>query len=345
MAPAVAPDVASTPYAPPSPAAYPAPPLPTPLPTPTINDGGQPPIEVDDPFNENDPNRTPANMLSDARIQAILDNEESPFWVTAHRQVFGIHGGTLQDLARERSELDRDVRTTIFRHTASPVTADGRKLLALTFDDGPHVATTQLILDVLKQYRCPATFFFVGEMAVRHPDLVRAAFRAGHSVGNHTFHHLTLVKLSEGDAVTEIMACGNILHAITGVTPHLFRPPGGTFTTDIAEDAALLGYTTVLWTGDAGDYERLHPAVIAQRTLKCARPGGIIILHSGVLQTVRALPYIIESLRNMGYTLVTVDQMLQSDGGGRTADAAPRLSDLVPAAAAARRVTTVAVAR
>jgi chitin deacetylase len=149
-------------------------------------------------------------------------------------------------------------------------------------------------------------------MAVRHPELVRAAFRDGHSIGNHTFHHFSLIRLSEGQAVTEIMACGNILKAITGSLPHLFRPPGGTYSTDVAEDAALLGYTMVLWTGDAGDYERLPPAVIAQRTLKCARPGGVIILHSGVTQTVRALPYIIETLRNEGYTLVTVDQMIQA---------------------------------
>ncbi len=267
------------------------------LPPRQLDDGGQGPIPVNDPFNEEDLGRTPANMLTAASIQALLDNEESPFWQAARREV-------------EAPVTRRLVSgTPIGRGTVGP--RAGRKRIALTFDDGPHTATTLSILRVLKQHRVPATFFFVGTMAERHPDLVRAAFIGGHSIGNHTFHHMTMVSLPETDALTEIKACGNVLRAVTGVTPHLFRPPGGRYNSKIAAGAAALGYRTILWTSDPGDFNRLSSAAIVQRTALTATPGGIVILHSGVPETVRALPEIIKSLRRAGYEFVTVDTLLK----------------------------------
>jgi peptidoglycan/xylan/chitin deacetylase (PgdA/CDA1 family) len=293
------------------PKGYPPPVIAPALPPRKLDDGSLPPIAVDDPFNEEDPNRTAANMLTPERIKAMIDNEESVFWEAARRDVYGESGGTLKTIEAKRASLQKDLRRRVVGRGVQGY-RNGKKLVALTFDDGPHTATTQPILDILKQYRVPATFFFVGAMAERHPELVRAAFKDGHSIGNHTFHHVTMVKLSEADAVTEIKACGNVIRAATGFSPHLFRPPGGRYNQRIAEDAAALGYDTILWTCDPGDYLRLHPAIIAQRTLKTVTPGGIIILHSGVPETVRALPYIIESLREAGCQFVTVDEMLKS---------------------------------
>ena len=286
--------------------AYPSPTIVPSLPTRRLNDSGLPPISVDDPFDEADPGRTAANMLTLERIQAMLDNEESVFWTSAWRETDGGEGRFM----RQPITLWKGTANRILVRSTEKYRA-GKKLIALTFDDGPHTATTQPILLILKQYHVPATFFFVGAMAERHPDLVRATARGGHSIGNHTFHHVTMVALSRADAATEIKACGNVLKAATGVTPHLFRPPGGQYTAQIAGDAAALGYQTILWTGDPGDYLRLAPAVIAKRTLKTVTPGGIVILHSGVPETVRALPTIIESLRKAGYSFVTVDEMLK----------------------------------
>ena len=287
----------ATAFAPPVPT-YPAPSMAPSLPPRKLDDGGLPPISVDDPFNENDPSRTAANMLTLEQIQAMLDNEESPFWTVARREIE-------EGIGPRRKPM-------LLSRAAVPYRA-GKKLVALTFDDGPHTATTQPILLILKRYHVPATFFFVGAMAARHPDLVRAAAKDGHSIGNHTFHHVTMPALSEADAATEIKACGSVIKAATGVAPHLFRPPGGQYTPQIAGDAAALGYCTVLWTCDPGDYLRLPPAVITKRTLKTVTPGGIVILHSGVPETVRALPSIIESLRAAGYSFVTVDEMWKSN--------------------------------
>lgn len=186
-----------------------------------------------------------------------------------------------------------------------------RKEIALTFDDGPHPAWTPQLLDVLRQCRVPATFFLVGEMAERYPGLVRDEVAAGDEVGNHTYHHVSLVKVGSADDAAEIAACGDVLKDITGKRPYLFRPPGGKLDPAALSAAAAQGYTTVMWTDDPGDYASPGVEAIVERTLHCARPGGILLLHDGIPQTIAALPQIVASLRAEGFTFVSMDQMLR----------------------------------
>jgi peptidoglycan/xylan/chitin deacetylase (PgdA/CDA1 family) len=134
--------------------------------------------------------------------------------------------------------------------------------------------------------------------------------KAGHRLANHTYHHVSLPKIPEAYVDDEIRACGNVLQSITGKPCHLFRPPGGEYNRAIAQIAQNLGYTVVLWTNDPGDYASPGEDVILQRTLKKATPGGIILLHDGVEQTIKILPRLIATLRKQGYTFVTIDAII-----------------------------------
>ena len=185
-----------------------------------------------------------------------------------------------------------------------------RKMIALTIDDGPHARFTPQLLAVLNKYHVKATFFLVGKMAEKYPDLVLEEVADGHAIGNHTYHHVDLTTIPAVDVATEIKACGEVIKHITGKAPHLFRPPGGDFDFQVTTASAELGYTTVLWSDDPGDYASPGIPVITTRTLDHATNGGIILLHDGVQQTVDALPTIIESLRARGYEFVTVDEMM-----------------------------------
>jgi peptidoglycan-N-acetylglucosamine deacetylase len=226
-----------------------------------------------------------------------------------------------------RNEVDRSVLELLAQHQAELrkglwwnklMRGDpDRKQIAITFDDGPHPAYTPRILDILKRYDANATFFLVGEMAEKYPDLVRAEVAAGHSLGNHTYHHVNLTKIPEEYVATEIKACGEVLRSITGRAPHLFRPPGGDYNAAVAATAAALGYTMVLWTDDPADYASPGEKVIETRLLSRIGSGGIVLIHDGIQQTVDVLPQILSVLKKRGYDLVSVDEMMERKGSSR----------------------------
>ncbi len=244
----------------------------------------------------------PPNMLPTAQAVARLQAERDRFWLNAKREV---DRSVLELQAQHKVELQQGLRLDkLFRGNPA------EKTIALTFDDGPHPGFTPRILDILRRYRVKATFFLVGEMAERYPDLVRAEIAQGHSLGNHTYHHVSLIKIPDQDIALEIQSCGDVLRAITGKPLRFFRPPGGEYDRDVARAAEALGYTMVLWTDDPGDYSSPGERAILTRTLGKVRNGGIILLHDGIEQTVEALPSMIEYLQKRGYRFVTVGDLM-----------------------------------
>lgn len=245
----------------------------------------------------------PRNRLSAETARALEGAELDRYWVTARESV---HRKVVDLMEQHQSELHRGIM-----HAKLQRGDPSRKWIALTFDDGPHPGYTERILKILDEYDVPATFFLVGQMAERHPDLVRAEAAGGHNVANHTYHHLSLTKIPQDSVATEIKACGEVLQNITGKAPHLFRPPGGEYNDQVAEASEALGYRMILWTDDPGDYASPGNDVIVKRTLDRVENGGIILLHDGIEQTIEVLPQILRYLKSHGYECVTIDEMLE----------------------------------
>lgn len=256
------------------------------------------------------------NKLSRAASLDLIRTDRDPNWLTAEAMVHR----SLWDLVNQnQDELGHG------QHFRKILEGDlSKKQVALTFDDGPHPAYTPKILRILKQYHARATFFVVGAQAQKYPQLIRAEIAAGSSVGNHTYDHVSLIKIPPAYVGTEIKACGQVIQQITGRAPHLFRPPGGTYDPAVAQMAEALGYTTVLWTDDPGDYASPGADVIYDRTLARVNNGAIILLHDGISQTIQMLPRLLQYLRANGYEIVTVDEMLRQQ---RLPAAPLRLSD------------------
>ncbi len=183
------------------------------------------------------------------------------------------------------------------------------KTIALTFDDGPHGLVTDRLLDTLRRYNVKATFFVVGKMAEKHPENVRSEAEDGHLVENHTYDHPCLDALTEAQVSLEYARCSETIFRLTGREPHYCRPPGGDFDPAVLHAATELGLTTTLWTDDPGDYRLIPEATIAARVIATARPGGIILLHDGIRETIEALPAIIDNLRSRGFRFVSVDEL------------------------------------
>ena len=188
------------------------------------------------------------------------------------------------------------------------------KAVALTFDDGPNATYTPEILSLLQQYAAKATFFVVGREVVRHPQLVRQEAKVGMEIGNHGFNHLTLRGMDPAAIQAEVKPVEQEITAITGNRPTLYRLPRGRSDPRALRTLADMGYTVVAWNVDTQDYLRRTPQAIAAQVEKQVRPGSIVIFHDGGgtrRSTVAALRLLLPALKQQGYQMLTVSQLLE----------------------------------
>ncbi|HEY2931024.1 MAG TPA: glycosyltransferase [Acidobacteriota bacterium] len=217
------------------------------------------------------------------------------------------------------------------------------KRLVLTFDDGPDPQYTPAILDILKQKNVKACFFIVGRNAELYPALLRRIYAEGHEVGNHTFTHPNLGAASELVARLELNTTQRLIQSLLHRSTILFRPPYGIDSTpETANEvqpimvADRLGYITVAQEIVSDDWKKLGAEQIVSQTIRQAQlhqratlttnPGNNILLHDGGgdrSETVEALPQIIDQLRERGFQLVPLSDLL----GLRREDLMPAFSE------------------
>jgi peptidoglycan/xylan/chitin deacetylase (PgdA/CDA1 family) len=187
-----------------------------------------------------------------------------------------------------------------------------QKVVALTFDDGPHQKTTPTLLAVLAAKDVRATFFIVGENGARYPQLLTAIVAGGHEVANHTYDHRIATRISRDDFFADLARTEAV---ITSAAPKstFFRPPGGGYNDRLVWELRQHGYTTILWSVDPRDWEDSSVSRTAGYVLKHSFPGAIILLHegNGAIHTPEAVAKIIDGLREQGYSFLTVGELLQ----------------------------------
>jgi len=199
-------------------------------------------------------------------------------------------------------------------------------MVAITFDDGPSAEFTPAILDILKAYNVPATFFMVGAHVEKYPEIAQRIVEEGHEIGNHTLNHRNLPTLSTGALYQELVEATEVIVQVTGVYPAYLRPPRGMYDGRSRRLASLLGQEIVLWSVSTRDWRY---AVTPQNILKTinskVKGGDIILFHdSGALikheggdrrATVLALPEVIETLRAKGLEIVPLSVLLHGAVG------------------------------
>jgi peptidoglycan-N-acetylglucosamine deacetylase len=184
-----------------------------------------------------------------------------------------------------------------------------RKVIYLTFDDGPTVTHTVRILSLLDEYDARATFFQVGENATAHAGLTRAVVERGHALGNHSWNHRDMRKLSPGRLNRQITRTSDALHRITGGPITCLRPPYGAVNGRVRSAVRREKLAVKMWDVDPRDWKRPGAAAIARRVVSKADPGDVVLMHDGGgnrAQSVRALDRILRSLGKKGYRFETL---------------------------------------
>lgn len=199
-----------------------------------------------------------------------------------------------------------DVREACGYVSASATPVEAPKI-ALTFDDGPSAAWTPALLDGLKERGVKATFFLIGENADKNPEIVKRMAEEGHLIGNHTYHHVELTKVSENEARLELADTSAVIVRITGKEPEYMRPPFGAWQRKLEQEIRML---PVLWTIDPLDWTTENQDEIVNKVVTEAEENDIILLHDCYKSSVEAGLRIVDILQEEGFVFVTVDELL-----------------------------------
>ncbi len=211
------------------------------------------------------------------------------------------------------------------------------KVAALSFDAAWGNEDTQILIDILDRYDIKVTFFVVGDWVDKYPESVKALFDAGHEVMNHSNNHAHFNSLSTEEIIADLTASNKKIEAVTGVCPTLFRPPYGEYDDHVIAAVRSMGMEPIQWDVDSLDWKNLSADDITKRVTSKVGPGSIVLFHNAALNTPEALPAIIETLLQDGYSFVPISKLILPspytiDHTGRQFPAAPPTPSPAPAA-------------
>lgn len=196
-----------------------------------------------------------------------------------------------------------------------------RKIVALTFDDGPNGKYTKEVIDILDKEGVKATFFLIGKNVETYPEIAREIVEHGHAIGNHSYTHQWLLPLEDRKSImSEVDKAEEAIYNATGESPKIFRPPHGIRSIWLDDVIHKEGYTMFTWDDMTTDYAQgTAEREIAGKILSRVHPGSIIVLHDGVdlkhginrEHMIEALIVIIKELKKEGYEFVTLDKNME----------------------------------
>ncbi|MGG5324702.1 peptidoglycan-N-acetylglucosamine deacetylase [Enterococcus pernyi] len=182
-----------------------------------------------------------------------------------------------------------------------------RKYVALTFDDGPNDTSTIKLLEKLKAEKVKATFFVLGQMVDKNPEVAEQIIREGHELGSHSYTHPDLTHLSPDKIKEEVLKTDKAVFRATGVLPRYFRPPYGAINRSVAKS---IGLPIIQWNVDSEDWKVKDKDLIVNKVMNTIKNGSIILIHDIHDLSVESIPKMVNQLRKSGYEFVTVSELL-----------------------------------
>lgn len=194
-------------------------------------------------------------------------------------------------LTAENYNITQEEYDAIFNN----IIDEDKKLIAITFDDGPHITYTQKLLDILSKYNAKATFFMLGQNVEIYPEVVKSVYASGHEIGMHSWNHPILTNLDSEDIKAQIQSTSDAIYKITGYKSKLVRPPYGSINNTVKN---ALNYPLIMWSIDSLDWKTRDEAQIVPLVLEKVDDGEIVLFHDIHETTLSAVDKILEKLTN-----------------------------------------------
>ena len=188
------------------------------------------------------------------------------------------------------------------------VSDEVKPVVALTFDDGPNASSTPILLDGLKERKVRATFFLIGENVEKDENekIVKRMYEEGHLIGNHTYRHVDLSKISGREAEKEIKTTDEAIKKITGHETEFIRPPFGAMPEGEEDPDKIY----VKWTVDSLDWVTKDTEKIVEKVTADTKEGDVILMHDCYGESVEAALQIVDIMEKQGYEFVTADELI-----------------------------------
>lgn len=229
--------------------------------------------------------------------------------------------GTSGEVTGEKQPETTDTPNTTVPETTQPETPEetsppidpNQKLIAFSFDDGPHATYTLELLEVLEKYNAHATFFVVGSHCTRSgaAEAMQKTVAAGHEIASHTYSHTNLTTLTAAQIREEEQKTADIIYKNCGVYPTLMRAPGGAFNDSVL---SAVSYPLIRWSVDTLDWSHKDPQQTLQILKDTATDGGIVLMHDRVSNTAETVELCFEWLYANGYKVVSVSELMEAKG-------------------------------
>lgn len=187
------------------------------------------------------------------------------------------------------------------------------KKVALTFDAAWGADKTENIIKILKENDVGGTFFLVGFWVDKYPDLVKKIHKSGLDIGNHSKNHLNMPKLTNDQMFEELNYVNTEVEKLIGEKPKFFRAPFGDYSNEVIETAKNNGLEPIQWDVDSLDWKGIGSREIVNRVISKVKNGSIILCHNNSDHILEALPILILELKNKGYTMVNLSELVYKD--------------------------------
>jgi len=230
-----------------------------------------------------------SESILDYQYEEAIESESLNPVVIAHQVTFTL-------------EIDEDFE--------SPEGAGRRPMVALTFDDGPHIHT-DYILDLLYEHNSRATFFVLGDRVEPWRDTIIRMHSQGNEVANHSWNHANMGRLNQYNIQNQIINTSAAIESVVGYSVPILRPPYGITTNGVRQAASELGYAIINWNVDTMDWRYRDPDRIYNVIMDRAKDGSVILMHDIHATTAEAMIRVIPSLVEAGFDLVTVSELLE----------------------------------
>ncbi len=184
---------------------------------------------------------------------------------------------------------------------------NNKKLLVLSFDDGPSKYTPEL-LSILKEQNVKANFFILGKNAINYPDILLQEEKDGHIIGIHSYEHVFFTKISSDDVLEQITTTSNIIYEITQDSPYYIRVPYGILNNNVKEIIKSQDLQSVLWNVDSLDWNYKNTEKIIEHVINTTQGNDIILMHDTFSTTVTAVEKLIKYYKENGYEFVNLNE-------------------------------------